>query len=146
MALLRDIPDDTPENTVKNILLIIEEEADRLGAILNSETKQESMAVHVTIDVSLQDQYFRFYVMYVEDCNLHAVAGSIGSGIISFDDRFQWKLELLPKDILAAPDPPFRWGLYPLDHSPLDESPTHILDGTLLRRLLTDALSSRPPS
>jgi hypothetical protein len=145
MALLRDIPDDNPENTVKNILLIIEEEADRLKAKVDSEIRQQAVAVAVTVDVSLRDKRFQFFVSYFESCNLHAAKGSIGIGFISFEDQ-RWKLELLPKDILAAPEPPFRWGLYPLDHSPLDKSPTHILDGTLLRRLLTDALSPQPPS
>lgn len=145
MKFLRDIPDDTPENTVKNILLIIEEEADRLEAKVDSETEQERMAVNVTVDVSLQNKSFRLYLSYIESHNLKAVLGSIGNGFISAEEE-RWDLELLPKDIRLAPVPPFRWGLYPFGSGRLNNPPTHILDGTLLRRLLTHALSSQPHS
>jgi hypothetical protein len=155
MKLQRGISDDTPESTVRSILEIIKEEATTLGASVERETKLMGITVREIVDVSLDDLSVRFILDYVDSADLHLAKLKIGSGTIvegrsttnpelSLGEK--WAMRLLPADPLSnIIAPPFSWGLYPQDAN-LIESPTHILDGRLLRSLLRERLLLPPPA
>ena len=137
----KGIPDDTPENTVRAIREILEEEARELDVSFRPEIKYSGIGGEVTIDVNAESphNWFRIFLSYVESHNLPLMPTSLGRGFINED----WDLEL-------SPAKPFVWELYPRDKArpgtipALRRPPTHHLDGPLLRRLLRERLERRP--
>jgi len=143
MAFLRDIPDDTPENTVKNILLILEEEADEVKAAFQHTAEHEYPVTRITADISQGQRNFRFFVSYADSDHLHETSGRIGIGFIAADQE-RYDLELIPGS-WGTLDAPFRWEM---STSPGFQSSLQtpcLLDGSLLRQLLKSSLSSLPP-
>jgi hypothetical protein len=145
-SFLLGIPDDTPENTVKTIVEILEEETKNLSVPIKVETQKKGMSVDYTIDINPENynKSFRMIIGYVDSLDLKHVAGTIGNGFISANKN--WKLELISQNQLGAHDrPSFSWGLwaedkhgnFPKVHS---TKPNHILDGLLLRNLLRERL------
>jgi hypothetical protein len=144
------IPDDKPENTAKNITRILQHEADGLGASFVCKSAQSGIGCESTIDIDLNDKSFRIFLWWLDYDDLWKMSGSKGNGFVS---QGGWQLELLhgketgpPGWDLHDPSPPFRWGLYPRNSDVRRSKPTHILDGTLLRKLLHDALFPQPPA
>ncbi len=153
MKFSRGIPDDTPENIVRSMLAIIDDEVKALGAVVERETKREGLSISETIDVSLGDVSVRILLNYVESSKLHLAKISIGTGSFCSgwskkDDSWigeHWRMKLLPAETFSPViKPPFRWGLYPRDASLQGDEPTHILDGQLLRTLLRERLRCSP--
>lgn len=141
------VPDDTPENTVKAIMQILKQEAERRSLALNvSGETLGGIRNSVTARVGGDRNAFTISLNWVNSDDLEMARGSVGSGTI-FQD---WTLELLygPKteDLIGwkpggRPEPPFRWGLYPRNaDNYLRQPPKGILDGTLLRKLLSESL------
>lgn len=167
MELMLGIPDDTPENTVKNIERIIEEEAKTLGLELRQEPGRLGIQGSLIMDVRRDDLNFRMALYWVNSGELEGSRGSTGSGTIaatrkreqSVDYLAHWDLELLSGDPRSEPlgwnprEPiptrPFRWGLYPSQPGRaaqhLQTKPSHVLDGALLRKLLHDSLFPGQP-
>jgi hypothetical protein len=155
MEAKRGIPDDTPENTVENIRLILSEEADEIGAVFKCNDDKENTSHETELTVRYGERSFRMLLIWTESQYLPFTRGSIGNGFIS---NPRWDLELLhgePDPMLGGqqlgwnpgqdpPGPPFRWGLYPEDADYLTQKPVHILDGTLLRKMLRQSLSLLP--
>jgi hypothetical protein len=145
MKINLGIPDDTPENTVRNIEEILRTEAERAGAEHERREEQKGFSRHVTIRISNGSDAFKLDLNYVPSASFRDVSGSIGNGIIWGRER--WDLELLHGDNLgeAVPQRPFRWGLYPPNQNYMMQPPTKILDGDLLRSLLRESLPAAPP-
>ncbi len=151
----RTSSDDSPENTVGHIKHILKEEAQLLGASFKCQEERKNLSNILEITIELQGNRFNIYVLWVHSSELSLTTATIGSGFIS---PARWDLELLhgnphanvmglqlgwnPAE--ACPGPPFCWGLYPAGSDYIARRPAHILDGTLLRRLLRDALVSSP--
>src|SRR5216684_8995549 len=129
MEFSRDIPWDTPENTVKNIILILQEEANQMGATFTPRSKSEpqSMAKTITVDVGREHKNFRLVISYVESTLMELVDGHIGNGIIFAQDT--WRLELVPGKLVPY-SPPFRWKLT-WDEAGRLGPPPRFLDGSL---------------
>jgi hypothetical protein len=155
MQALLGIPEDTPENTVKNIIAILEEGAASLGATFTmSESLRRGISSEITVDIALGSRQFRMMLSWVNSAELADATGSIGHGFMTS----AWDLELLHGDPSTAdmgwnpgesnPSPPFRWGLYPngTGSGYLTSKPSHVLDGALLRKILRDSLEPEPPS
>ena len=86
------IPDDKPENTVKNITRILHEDADGLGASFNHKDEQIGIGYETTIDIDLNNRSFRIWLSWLDYDDLWRVGGSKGSGSSS---EGHWQLELL---------------------------------------------------
>lgn len=139
MKLLRDIPDDTPENVIRNILIILEEEATSLGIVLKVESNPEDIRVDLTVDAGPR---FRLFASYVECANLHLASGGIGTGFVTSGDE-HWDMELIPGS-WATLSPPFHWQLSLAHVLHSEGQRTLPLDGNLLRIFLRNSLSSPP--
>jgi hypothetical protein len=107
------IPDDTPENTVRAIALILIEEAKTLGATLTVNPEQRDFSGAFEATVKLGNRAFSIFITAVPSRLLQTVDGSIGHGHISGSSLSKpLDLELLPKDFgLGIYSPPFRWGV-----------------------------------
>jgi hypothetical protein len=140
------IPDDTPENTVKNIDLIANEVAREFpGAKVSRTLERKGLSTNFCLRVEFLRRQFHIDLHYVESQNLNRGAGTIGNGFM-FTGTETWKLELLPMDWRHHPSsPPFRWALYPKDTVGIRHTePSHVLDGSLRRRMMRDSLSPPP--
>jgi hypothetical protein len=150
------IPDDSPENTVRQIKSILAEEAKLLGASFECEERRINLSNELDITVELNDRRFNISLLWVHSSDLPLTTATIGNGCISSprldmellhgdprEDVMNLQLGWNPGEV--PPGPPFRWGLYSEDSNYMTQKPDRILDGALLRRLLRDALLS-PPS
>jgi hypothetical protein len=147
MEFARDIPFDSPENSAKNIILIVQEEANQIGAKLSQDLKLSSdgIFVQITIDVENDQGTFRLFLSYAEERNLQLTGGRIGTGFITASEFYD--LELMP-DHWKKLSPPFYWMVSPQEPSALathsSPQPTFRLDGSRLRQMLRQSLSSPP--
>lgn len=146
----KGIPDDTPENIAHAIKTILEEEANRLGVSPPTwDYRCDNAGIIVTLDVKdkAKGKWFRIYLLFV-DSEHTMLKSADGRSFISWGNSSQtlgkWKLQLLPNDSYTKhKSPPFIWALYREDEDYLQQpppSPTALLDGRLLRKLLREAL------
>jgi len=144
MELERNIPFDTPENIAKNIVLIIQEEAKRIGAKCSHQAERNSnrVATDVTVDVSSSEGMFRLFLSYADEGNLQLTRGRIGIGFITAGQD-HYDLELIPHSWETI-SRPFHWQVSCVPASRVSSQTTFHLDGSQLRRLLRRSLSSVP--
>jgi hypothetical protein len=154
MELKLGIPNDTPENTIRAIIEILEDEASRCGGVVEKDINGGSdISIHVGIRIRRVSKSFDIDLFYVKYENVGRARGFIGTGVILPD----WDLALLHGEDSpphwwgwnpgeANPQPPFRWGLYPNNSGgALASKPHLILDGSLLRRLIRESLGLERP-
>jgi len=159
MASSNIIPNDTPENSARAIIDIINDEAKEMGARIEHETKYKGLSTLETVDIflparpSAPEISLRILLNYVESPRLHLAKTGIGHGFIgsghteSSDVGEQLEMELLPKETFGMViESPFRWGVYPRGADPMSVEPLYILDGLLLRNLLRERLQFPLPS
>lgn len=139
---MTEIPDDTPKNTAKAIVEILQDEAAILGAQITITQARQKMSIILTITIELRSKSCRVILTFLPSEMLPVTSGRIGIG--SMHGVKCWHLELLSKEIFAHPhEPPFQWGMFHEGDDFRRTTPRHILDGFLLRRWLHESLEWR---
>jgi hypothetical protein len=133
------IPDDSPDNTVLKMQMILEEEAEDLGAAFEIEKDKEGDIDHkMVMSLKLGQKIFRMTISWARDECL--AQGFSGSGYI----ETEWELKLRSPSVSFPPVPPFRWHLKPRKNDAPPFVPERILDGPLLRSLIRQKLGVPP--
>src|SRR5258708_32133548 len=136
------IPDDSPDNTVRCILRILQEEASDLGAVLKMEEHETgNISSKACISLKLNGRTFRIRLSWVRDSTLELGTLTVGHGYI----EKEWKLTLRTDVVSHPAQPPFRWHVKKiLTNQESSKGPPfpadRILDRPLLRSLIHEKL------
>lgn len=133
------IPDDSPDNTVLKMLMIMEEEATDSGAVFTIE-KDEKGNINRTMVTSLKlnQRTFRITISWVRDECL--AQGFSGWAYIETD----WDLKLHSQADSVPPKPSYYWSLIHKTQKSPPFSLERTLDGPLLRSLIREKLGVPP--
>jgi hypothetical protein len=137
----KGIPDDTPENTVRAIRTILEEEARELGAIIESEEKDSNGAgIELTVDMETKNGQMRVILSCIKGSHVSWGHGTIGEGFISWGSGGPSARLVLE---MFHGCPPYRWSIYPGDTQVGRTEPTdRFLTGTCLRAIVREKLQT----
>jgi hypothetical protein len=129
---------DSTEEAVNAILVVLKDEAQRLGADLKLERKQRrGISNEMVVSVKRNGQTFRITLGWVRDDHLDQASFHLGNCYI----ETQWRLLLEPEKKEFPVTPPYHWRLKPIDPSISRASHSRILDAAWLRRLMQKKLA-----
>jgi len=131
----------TTADAAKDVMRIIDEEAEAVGASVELESgAKKKRSNEATVSVKLGSKTFRIWINWIRDGSLTGEAPPLGIGYI----ETEWNLRLEPEHDSCPVQPPFVWSVLPSGQGNKKPSHRQILDENWLRALIRQKLDLPP--